>query len=180
MLLSPSKHANEVLSVLKSNQLDADDLAAVDARSVQEKLFARGHECLHTVVTLMRQSGGSKVSTQAKAHLKFALLCDAMLHAHETERRKPPLKPAIVEAVIINVLEAMVSGNAVARDRFPRLLELIAAYPDTQATFKTHVREFSKVILLSVACTEMCVSFSVIIGRCGACQCGCSSAGYRR
>jgi DNA-dependent protein kinase catalytic subunit len=81
----------------------------------------------------MRSAEGIKSSTVAKAHVKLALLTDSLLRLQEARKRL--VSPQLVETVMSNVFEGMQRLSPAARDRFPRLLELVAQFPDTQARF---------------------------------------------
>lgn len=48
---------------------------------------------------------------------------------------KAAIQDSLPASVMENILEAMVRQSRSASDRFPRLLELIAAYPKIQPAF---------------------------------------------
>lgn len=100
---------------------------------MHERLYTRAHEAFTRVLDGLRASDGVRDSAVAKAHVKLALISDALLRQQESQKRM--VSPALVEAVVSNVFEGMQRLSPTARDRFPRLLELVAAYPDTQARF---------------------------------------------
>ena len=122
---------DSVRAALKSSAVTGSE-AAPDA--VQERLSKCAHDAFSRVLEGLRASDGVRDSSIAKAHVKLALLSDALLRQQEV-RSKRTVSPALVEAVISNVFEGMQRLSPAARDRFPRLLELIAQYPDTALRF---------------------------------------------
>ena len=87
-------------------------------------------------------AGSFEGNYKAKSFVEFALFCDSMLQklqASENPNQKLGKKYAAI--VVDHILLAMKLGSTKARDRFPRLLHLIASYPSVRESFSSHISE---------------------------------------
>jgi len=78
----------------------------------------------------------------AKSKVSFALFCDTMLQKSQSSSDKvKKIGEKYAMIVVSNILESMKLGSSTARDRFPRLLQLLEDFPSTSLTFEEGVKE---------------------------------------
>ena len=62
-------------------------------------------------------------------------------------------------AMVISLLAAMQNNDMEARQRFPRLLQIVAAHPDTVDTFRTKVRTAAGVLDQLLLLWTICIHY---------------------
>ncbi|EFC47806.1 DNA dependent protein kinase catalytic subunit [Naegleria gruberi] len=102
-------------------------------------------------VVIKIEDGNNTISPyqSAKIYLKFAIFCDEILKERLGQKytddedlvitregsSKLPSNDILAEHIVENMLNSMKYYNKEARDRFPRLLELIEKFPSTRKIF---------------------------------------------
>ncbi|XP_048248370.1 DNA-dependent protein kinase catalytic subunit-like [Haliotis rufescens] len=116
----------------------------VSLEEMKNKLVERGYREMKSSVSAdnEREVRQSKYGCD-EAYLAVAKYCDKVLRDLEDE--EADLSPAVAktfpDTVVVCMLKAMKLGSVEARERFPRLMQLVEYYPETMATFREKSRE---------------------------------------
>ncbi|XP_078691376.1 DNA-dependent protein kinase catalytic subunit-like isoform X2 [Branchiostoma floridae x Branchiostoma belcheri] len=106
-------------------------------------LLQKGHACLQKAVKLAsdeekaRQDTSLDKSGIVDAFMAMVGFCDKILRHQEDDEEGTELSsiPGLAAAVVSNLLQALRHDSPEARQRFPRLLQLVEIYPDTMDLF---------------------------------------------
>ncbi|XP_041364232.1 DNA-dependent protein kinase catalytic subunit-like [Gigantopelta aegis] len=120
-------------------------------KKIVEKLVEKGY---HEIKGCVADFGGRQPQQpkfgEEEAQLAVALYCDKFLRMKEDE--DVDLSLAILktfpDTIIVCMLRAMKFGSSEARQRFPRLLQLVEYYPETMAAFVKQSSEVSSWMFL--------------------------------
>ncbi|XP_078611931.1 DNA-dependent protein kinase catalytic subunit-like isoform X2 [Branchiostoma floridae x Branchiostoma japonicum] len=106
-------------------------------------LLQKGHACLQKAVKLAsdeekaRHDASLDKSGIVDAFMAMVSFCDKILRHQEDDDEGTEITsiPGLPVAVVTNLLQALRHDSPEARQRFPRLLQLVELYPDTMDIF---------------------------------------------
>ncbi|KAK3580733.1 hypothetical protein CHS0354_005741 [Potamilus streckersoni] len=131
-LLEDTKAGKKLLDYGKLHSMQKDKLV--------QNLIKEGYERIKTSITSDVQSHSHDKSLQCgleDAYLAVAKYCDVFLRMKEDDELgvENGILKSFPDTVIVCLLKAMKLNSMEARQRFPRLLQLVETYPDTMGTF---------------------------------------------
>ena len=105
----------------------------------------------------MQKNPGFVKSIQ-KTHFKIALFCDHFLkelreendNANSSMSESSTNQTQLVETIISNIFVSMKFGSPTARDRVPRLLELMEQFPKLHSFFAAKAKEGENMTFLTL------------------------------
>ncbi|CAH1273078.1 PRKDC [Branchiostoma lanceolatum] len=120
-------------------------------------LLQKGHACLQKAVKLAtdeekaRQDSSLDKSGIVDAFMAMVSFCDKILRHQEDDDKGTELTsiPGLPAAVVSNLLQALRHDSPEARQRFPRLLQLVELYPDTMDLFIQKVSQVPSWLCIS-------------------------------